>query len=49
MLSGQIPLEAIELIVAYVFTNLKYLNPPSTIFSGFMRVLELLSTHDWMR
>ncbi len=56
MLSDMIPQEAIELIVAKIYTDpheraaskMQYLGvPPSTIAAGFLRFLRVLSTHDW--
>jgi len=49
MLSGLIPVETVELIVASVFTAPAPLKAPSTISSGFTRALKLLSSHDWVR
>lgn len=59
MLSDMIPHGAIELIVAHVYTNsIGNSNSvlhhsadaaPSTIMSGFLRFLQLLSAHDWAR
>eukprot|EP00554_Chaetoceros_debilis_P006566 CAMPEP_0194073910 /NCGR_PEP_ID=MMETSP0149-20130528/1122_1 /TAXON_ID=122233 /ORGANISM="Chaetoceros debilis, Strain MM31A-1" /LENGTH=1393 /DNA_ID=CAMNT_0038753963 /DNA_START=143 /DNA_END=4324 /DNA_ORIENTATION=+ len=49
MLSGLMPLEATELIVASVFTDPAPLETPATISCGFMRCLELLGNHDWAR
>ena len=56
MLSDMIPQEAIELIVAKIYTepqegaNSKMQSldmPPSTVAAGFFRFLQVLSTHDW--
>lgn len=55
MLSDMIPQEAIELIVAKIYTDphervskMQSLGvPPSTVAAGFLRFLQVLSTHDW--
>jgi len=56
MLSDMIPQEAIELIVAKIYTDphegavskIQSLGmPPSTVVAGFFRFLQVLSTHDW--
>ncbi len=49
MLSGLIPTEAIELLVASVFTDSAPFDSPTTISCGFLRCLYLLSNHDWAR
>jgi len=64
MLSDMIPQEAVELMVAKIYTetsaevetstsNKKVGNmvemAPSTVVAGFLKFLELLSTHDWAR
>jgi hypothetical protein len=55
MMSDMIPHEAIELVVAKIFTettgNVTALvaNPPSTVVAGFIKFLQLISTHDWIR
>lgn len=56
MLSDMIPTDAIELMVAKIYTESssekksKSLDaPPSTVVSGFLKFLHLLSTHDWSR
>ena len=50
LLSDLIPFEAIELLVAKVYTNRDVpLDPPSTVVSGFLRFLHLLASHDWTR
>jgi len=74
MLSDMIPQQAIELMVAKIYTeggsvaseaassrddekkstnskiNLMVVDtPPSTVVAGFLRLLHLLSTHDWVR
>eukprot|EP00986_Skeletonema_menzelii_P005322 scaffold1915_cov143-Skeletonema_menzelii.AAC.8 len=56
MLSDMIPQEAIELIVAKIYTEsqegavskIQSMGmPPSTVAAGFFRFLQVLSTHDW--
>jgi len=50
MLSGLVPNEAIELIVCQVYTNRNSpLEAPGTVAAGFLRFLELLQNHDWVR
>ena len=56
LLSDMIPHEAIELMVAKIYTestaeryNSKVGTPPSTVVAGFLSFLHLLSTHDWAR
>ena len=49
MLSGLIPHEAIELLVASVFTDSSPLHTPSTVSCGFMRFLSLVASYDWRR
>lgn len=50
LLSDLIPFEAIELMVAKVYTNRDVpLVPPTTLVSGFLRFLHLLSSHNWSR
>ncbi|KAL3811309.1 hypothetical protein ACHAXA_005395 [Cyclostephanos tholiformis] len=53
MLSDMIPQEAIELMVASIYTSGKsnglVNSPPSTAVAGFLKLLHLLSTHDWVR
>jgi U3 small nucleolar RNA-associated protein 22 len=50
MLSGLIPFEAVELMVAKVYSDkASTLAPPGTVVSGFLRLLRLLSVHDWVR
>jgi U3 small nucleolar RNA-associated protein 22 len=49
MLSGLIPGEAVELLVASVFTDAAPLRTPTTVSCAFMRTLELISSHDWTR
>ena len=49
MLSGLITTEAIELMVAKVYSDSDTpLEPPSTVTSGFLRFLHLLAFHDWL-
>lgn len=54
MMSDLIPHEAIELVVAKIYTEstgkTSLVNtPPSTAISGFIRFLHLISNHDWVR
>ena len=49
MLSGLIPMEAIELIVANIFIDPSPLYTPNTVQCGFMRCLHLVATHDWTK
>ena len=61
MLSDMIPHEAVELLVASLYTEPEASGaaagngggsvdqPPSTVVSGFLRFLRLLSGHDWAR
>jgi U3 small nucleolar RNA-associated protein 22 len=50
LLSDLIPFEAIELLVAKVYTNRDVpLDPPTTVVSGFLRFLFLLASHNWKR
>jgi U3 small nucleolar RNA-associated protein 22 len=49
MLSGQVPLEAIELLVASVFTDPAPLQTPTTVSCGFLRCLQILANHDWVK
>mmetsp|Transcript_2433 Transcript_2433/g.3232 ORF Transcript_2433/g.3232 Transcript_2433/m.3232 type:complete len:1406 (-) Transcript_2433:1253-5470(-) len=49
MISGLIPPEAIELLVASVFTDPAPFHTPTTVPCGFMRCLHLLSIHNWSR
>ena len=49
MLSGLIPGEAVELIVASIFIDPAPLYTPNTVPNAFMRCLQFLSTHDWVR
>ncbi len=49
MLSGLITSEAIELMVAKVYSDHDSpLEPPSTVTSGFLRFLQLLAFHNWL-
>jgi len=48
LLSGLIPFEAIELLVAHVYTDkASPIGAPGTVVSGFLRFLNLLVSHDW--
>ena len=47
MLSGMFPVEAIELLVAKVFTDPAPLETPGSVLAGFLRFLQLLSSHDF--
>merc|ERR1712232_1240309 len=49
MLSGLVPFEAIELIVAKVYSDTESSDVPSTVLSGFLRVLHVIANHDWVR
>lgn len=50
LLSDLIPFEAIELLVAKVYTNRDApLDPPATVVSGFLRFLHLMASHNWSR
>lgn len=49
MLSDLVPGEAVELIVASVFTDPAPFHTPNSVTCGFMRSLKLISTHDWLR
>jgi U3 small nucleolar RNA-associated protein 22 len=50
LLSGLISVEAIELMVASVYTDVDSpVTAPSTVATGFLRFLRLLATHDWAR
>lgn len=58
MLSDMISHEAIELMVAKIYTNTSENTnsklhsidaPPSTVMAGFLRFLQLLFAHDWAR
>ena len=48
LFTGLIPFEAVELLVAYVYTSKNSsLNAPGTMVAGLMRFFRLLSSHDW--
>eukprot|EP00953_Heterococcus_sp_UTEX-ZZ885_P026064 14120-Heterococcus_DN1.PRE.2 len=49
MLSDHIPVEAIELLVASLWTQSSPLQLPNSVLSGFMRFLVLLCSHDWQQ
>lgn len=50
LLSDHIPFEALELLVAHVYTNRSSpLDPPGTVTVGFQRFLNLLASHNWKR
>jgi U3 small nucleolar RNA-associated protein 22 len=50
LLSGHITTEAVELIVAKVYSEEETpMGLPSTVVSGFVRFLHILGTHDWLR
>lgn len=58
MLSDMIPQEAIELLVAKIYTESSTNDnsklqpadmPPSTVTAGFLKFLRLLHSHDWAR
>lgn len=49
MLSGQISHEAMELLVVSVFTDPSPLDTPNTVSSGFLRCLQLIAEHDWLK
>ena len=49
MLSGQVPAEAVELVVASVFTDPSPLQTPTTVTCAFLRCLQLLANHDWVK
>ena len=50
LLSGLVPHEAIELMVAHVFTNKNVpFEPPASTTAGFLRFLQVLATHDFAR
>lgn len=49
MLSGLVTTEALELMVAKVYSdNETPLETPSTVTAGFLRFLYLLAHHDWL-
>eukprot|EP00904_Undaria_pinnatifida_P007744 jgi/Undpi1/409/HiC_scaffold_1.g00405.m1 len=47
MVSDHLRVEAVELLVASLFSDEAPLAPPSTALAGFLRFLLLLSSHDW--
>ncbi|XP_013410468.1 nucleolar protein 6 [Lingula anatina] len=47
LLGDHIAEEAIELLVAYLYLCPAPFTPPSSVASGLMRFLHLLSNHDW--
>ncbi|EFJ32360.1 hypothetical protein SELMODRAFT_407792 [Selaginella moellendorffii] len=47
LFSDVITEEAIELLVAYIFTRPQPMFPPSTRITGFLRFLRLLANYDW--
>jgi U3 small nucleolar RNA-associated protein 22 len=50
LLSGLIATEAIELLVAKVYSDDEaLLEVPGTVQAGFLRFLHLLANHDWAR
>lgn len=50
LLSGLISMEAIELLVAKVYSDEEaLLEVPGTVQAGFLRFLHLLAHHDWVR
>jgi U3 small nucleolar RNA-associated protein 22 len=49
MLSNHIPVEAVELLVASLWTQSSPLQLPNSVLSGFMRFLVLLCSHDWQQ
>lgn len=49
MLSSLIPHEAVELLVASVFTDPSPLSTPATASSAFLRTLDLLANHNWSK
>ena len=58
MLSDMIPQEALELLVAKIYTDslerthskLPLVEtPPATVTAGFLKLLQLLANHDWAR
>lgn len=50
LLSGLIPFEAVELLVAHVYSDPESpLDAPSTVVAGFMRALRLIASYDWVR
>jgi len=49
MLSGQISHEAVELLVVSVFTDPLPFDTPNTVSSGFLRCLQLIAEHNWLK
>jgi U3 small nucleolar RNA-associated protein 22 len=49
LLSNHFPFEAIELLVASVYSSQESLGPPASVVTGFLRFLRLLGSHDWVR
>ncbi|CAB9514855.1 Nucleolar protein 6 [Seminavis robusta] len=50
LFSGHIPQEAVELLVAKVYTDQSSpLGAPGSVAAGFLRFLQLLESHDWVR
>jgi len=49
LLSGMFPIEAIELLIAKVFTDPAPLETPGSVAAGFLRFLYLLSSHDFQK
>jgi U3 small nucleolar RNA-associated protein 22 len=50
LLSGMISIEALELMVARVYSDEEaLLEVPGTVQAGFLRFLHLLANHDWAR
>lgn len=47
LLSGHVPDEAVELMVAFLYLHPAPFTPPKTLVSGFQRFLHLLSSFDW--
>ena len=47
LLSAHIPEDVVELLCVSVYKNPAPWNTPASVFSGFSRVLNLISTHDW--
>ena len=50
LLSGLIATEAVELIVAKIYSDgeTMHQDTPSTVTAGFLRFLHLLASHDWL-
>jgi U3 small nucleolar RNA-associated protein 22 len=47
LLSNHFPFEAIELLVASVYSSKASIGPPASVVAGFLRFLRLLGSHDW--